>query len=312
MVHAKGPKKSRYTLIRGQFWIHYPDMPRQGPEPDGDTVTFHANDISLVRDLPRLSGRRPDINTRGNISVRYEGIDALETHFKGAHQQLHLANGARDENLRLLGVTNVRFFSDIPNKVESVDKDPLDGFVIANGIEANGRLRALVYAGDTKLKDGSKPRVEDSLLIQSVNAKLAAAGLAYVEPYDSMPISLVGNMRDLARQARKDAANLFAAEDVSTTNAANIPDLATLETLVMWPKLFRRLTSYFAEGHAGLSEFDNWIRQDPVHRDDSLRLPPDGEKSNMHDTFTISGDALRLRFNPEDLLIAPDPNPMNP
>jgi len=79
----------------------------------------------------------------------------------------------------------------------------------------------------------------------------------------------------------------------------------------MWPKLFRRLTAYFTEGHAGLAQFDSWIRQDPIGRDDTLRLP-DGEKSNMHDTYQIAGNSLTLAFNPEDLLIAPDPRPMLP
>jgi hypothetical protein len=53
------PKKSRYTVIKGKFWIHYPDMPRQGPEPDGDTVTFQPDDVTLVRQLPRVLGPQP-------------------------------------------------------------------------------------------------------------------------------------------------------------------------------------------------------------------------------------------------------------
>src|SRR5207237_5952372 len=111
------PTSSRYTLIKGHFWIHYPDHPRQGPEPDGDTVAFAADNLALVRGLHWLSGHGPNINARGNIPVRYEGIDALETHFRGAHQQMQFARAARDENLRLLGFTNVVFFPDLPNKV---------------------------------------------------------------------------------------------------------------------------------------------------------------------------------------------------
>jgi hypothetical protein len=194
--------KSRYTLIKGQFWILYPDKPRQGPQPDGDTVTFHADDISLVRNLPWLSGRGPNVNARGNIPVRYEGIDALETHFQGAHQNLQYANAARDENLRLLGFTNVKFFTDLPNNVESVDVNPLAGNVIANGIEANGRLLGLVYAGHADHADGSSVFVDAGVLDQSVNAKLVAAGLAYMEPYDTMPISLVQHFRSVIAAAR--------------------------------------------------------------------------------------------------------------
>jgi len=305
------PKKSRYTLIKGKYWIRYPDLPRQGPQPDGDTLRFQPNNVALVRQLPRFSGVGPDINSRGNIAVRYEGIDALETHFKNAHQQLQFANTARDENLRLLGFKNVTFLPDQPNNVKSVKVNPLTGYVIANGIESNGRLLGLVYAGRTDLADGSKPFVEAGLLDKSVNAKLVTGGFAYVEPYDTMPISLVQHMRALAAQARTSGTGLFAAEDVNTSQAAAIGGLAPLQNLVMWPKLFRRLVSYFAEGHAGLGQFDGWIRQDPIHRDDTLRLP-DGEKGNMHDAYIINGNSLKLAFNPEDLLIAPDPKPLLP
>ncbi len=307
----KKPKKSRYTVIKGKFWIHYPDMPRQGPEPDGDTVTFQADDLALVRKLPRFSGRGPNINKRGNIPVRYEGTDALETHFQGGHQQLQFADAARDKNLDLLGFRNVKFFAEQPNKVQSVDANPLPGHVIANGIESNGRLLGLVYAGAGNLPDGDKPFVDAALLDRSINAKLVAAGLAYVEPYDTMPISLVKHLRGVIAHARQARAGMFPEEDVSTNNAAAIADLAALENLIMWPKLFRRLLTFFAEGNANLGQFDAWIREDPIHRDDSLRLP-DGEKGNMHDAFDIEGNSLKLTFNPEDLLIAPDPKPMVP
>lgn len=303
---ALAPTKSRYTVIKGNFWIRYPDLPRQGPQPDGDTITFHADDIALVRQLPRLSGRGPNVNARGNIPVRYEGIDALETHFQGAHQNLGFANAARDENLRQVGFTNVRFFPDLPNNVESVDVNPLPGYVIANGIEANGRLLGLVYTGAPAEPDGSPIFVDGALLDRSVNASLVASGLAYMEPYDTMPISLVNHFRGVIATARQGGAGFFPTENIGKGKSATISDLATLQNLVMWPKLFRRLAAYFAEGHAGLDAFDGWIREDAVHRDDSLRLPS-GEKGNMHDAYVISGNSMTLAFNPEDLLIAPDP-----
>lgn len=297
---------ARYTLIKGNYWIHYPDRPRQGPQPDGDTVTFHPDDPQLVRGLPWFSQVGPGFNARGNIPVRYEGIDALETHFQGAHQQLQFAEEARDLNLRLLGFTNVRFFDDLPNVVESVDVNPMPGYVIANGIESNGRLLGQVYAGTTTEADGTNIFLEAPRLNQSVNSQLVMAGLAYVEPYDTMPITLVQNMREVIATARRGQAGLFPSEDVSLANAARISDLDELQGLVMWPKLFRRLASYFSSGHSGLGQFDSWIRQDPIHRDDSLRLPS-GEKANMHDAYIINGDTMQLQFNPEDLLIAPDP-----
>jgi hypothetical protein len=300
--------RSRYTVLTGRFWVHYPDKPSQGPEPDGDTVRFEPDDPEILDRLPWFSGRPPALNARGNIAVRYEGNDALETHFKESHQNLALANAARDRNLELLGFEGVRFSDTNPNKIAAVDGNPAEGYVIANGIEANGRLLALVYTGQPGQPDGTKVFVDDAVLDASINVQLVREGLAYVEPYDTMPISLVRHARDIVRGARDTAAGVFGAEDVGVGRGAEILDLAALEELVMWPKLYRRLTSYFAEGHLGLAGFDAWIRRDRVHRDDTLRLP-DGEKGNMHDAYRISGDRMELVFHPEDLLIAPDPSP---
>jgi hypothetical protein len=136
-----------YTLLRGSFVIRYPDLPRQGPEPDGDTIKFLPDTPALVETLPRRSGRPPDLNARG-ISVRLEALDALETHFGETHQELAGANAARDELLRLLGFTNVTFFQDLPNKVQSANQDALRGHVLSNGIDGNGRLIAFVYPGE--------------------------------------------------------------------------------------------------------------------------------------------------------------------
>lgn len=303
--------KSRYTLIKGRYWIHYPDKPNQGPEPDGDTIRFEPDDVAILAGLPRFSGRPPNINGRGNIAVRYEGIDTLETHYKESHQDLDHANAARDENLRRLGFTDIVFSDRDPNKIASAVGNPAEGFVLANGVEAHGRLLGLVYPGAADAPDGCRIFVDGELLGRSVNAGLVAVGLAYVEPYDTMPMALVRHLRGVIAPARAEGLGVFGAEDVGLGREAEIPDLATLETLVLWPKLYRRLVSYFAEGHLGLGGFDAWIRQDPVHRDDTLRLP-DGEKGNMHDVYAVEGDRLSLRLHPEEVLIAPDPAPSIP
>ena len=131
------PATPRYTLIQGNYRIHQAVHPLQGPQPDGDTIRFEPNDLQLVRNLRRISGRPAAIKSQG-INVRYEGIDALETHFEQAHQNNVLAFAARDKNLELVGYTNVAFFPNHLNIISSVDNDPLPGYVIANGIEANG------------------------------------------------------------------------------------------------------------------------------------------------------------------------------
>ena len=138
----------RYRLISGDFYILYPDLPRNGPEPDGDTISFLPDQDDLVQALPRFSRTPPERKHLGVYSVRFEGIDALETHFENHHQDLGFAAAARDLMLHETGATRVTILPDLPTKVESASPHPLPGYVLATGIEANGRIVAQVHAGE--------------------------------------------------------------------------------------------------------------------------------------------------------------------
>lgn len=297
-----------YMLLRGEFVIRYPDLPRQGPEPDGDTVKFRPDQPLLVEALPRPSGTPPDLGARG-ISVRLEAIDALETHFGETHQELLGADAARDEMLRLLGFTGVEFFDDAPNKVRSADQDSLRGHVLSNGVDANGRLIAFVYAGDTPDPDGTTVFVDEPRVDASVNARLLAAGHAYPAFYATLPAGLRKHLSTASRAAR-DAdppLGLWARSTADPDGAATVPDLATLQELVIWPKLFRRLIPYLATGATGFDGLDAWLRADPVHRDDEVFRLDILERANIHDIVRGSGPHVQLTVWPEDFVISPDP-----
>jgi hypothetical protein len=299
-----------YTLLRGEFVIRYPDLPRQGPEPDGDTVKFLPDSPALVETLPRRSGRPPDINARG-ISVRLEAIDALETHFGETHQELAGANTARDELLRHLGFTNVTFFPDLPNKVQSADQDALRGHVLCNGIDGNGRLIAFIYPGDHPAPDGSSVFVDDALVDLSINALLLAAGHTYPTFYATLPATLRTHLAGISRVARADraAAGLWPRSTADPAGSAAIADLTALEQLVIWPKLFRRIVPYLAAGFTSFDGIDAWLRADPVNRDDELFLLEVSEHGNMHDVIRGAGQRIQLTVWPEDFIISPDPAP---
>ena len=162
--------------------------------------------------LPRPSGGSPDINQRG-ISVRLEAIDALETHFEGAHQELAGANAARDELLRALGFTGVTFFPELPNTVESADQDRVRGHVLSNGIDANGRVIGFVEPGEATEPDGAQVFVDEARARRSVNAALLADGLAYPALYSTLPASLRAEFAQTARAARAAGAGHLAARD---------------------------------------------------------------------------------------------------
>lgn len=297
-----------YTVLRGQFVIRYPDRPRQGPEPDGDTVKFRPDTPGLVEGLPRPSGTPPDLTARG-ISVRLEGIDALETHFAGTHQELTGANAARDELLRLLGFTGVRFFDDLPNKVQSADRDTVRGHVLSNGVDANGRMIGFVHPGEAAEPDGGEVFVDEALMDRSLNALLVGAGLAYPAFYTTLPASLRTRLAGLSRQARADGAGIWPRSTADPYGPAVIADAAALRSLVLWPKLFRRIVPYLATGATGFDGFDAWLRADPVNRDDAILLPARRENGRLHDVIEARDATVRLTEWPEDFVITPDPPP---
>ncbi|MFI7632978.1 lamin tail domain-containing protein [Nonomuraea sp. NPDC049400] len=295
-----------YTLLRGNFVIRYADLPRQGPEPDGDTVKFLPDSPALVEALPRRSGRPAKINARG-VSIRLESIDALETHFEETHQELAGANAARDELLRLLGFTNVRYWDDLPNKVRSADQDSVRGHVLTNGIDANGRLIGFVYAGDHPGADGSSVFLDPALVDGSVNGMLLAAGLVYPAFYATLPAQLRTHLAEVSQAARRKAIGIWSRSTADPNGPAAIGSLGDAERLVIWPKLFRRIVPYLAAGFTDFDGFDAWLRADPVNRDDEVFLLGKLERGNLHDVIKGAGQRIQLTVWPEDFVIAPDP-----
>ena len=292
----------RYVLITGDFYIRYPDLPRNGPEPDGDTINFLPDNDDLVRALPLFNGVPAERKHLGTYSVRFEGIDALETHFQNHHQNLEFATAARDLMLTQVGFDDVTFFGDRPNKVEAADPHPLPGYLLATGIEANGRVLAQVYSGqpDQGSQDGDRVFVDEDLLDRGVNAALIRAGLAYAELYTTMPFPLIERMRQLVTQARADKAGFWPKEDLRLDQPVQPTSVADLSNLVMFPKLYRRLVAYFTDGHNDLTAFDTWIRANPG-RDDPAQLPT-GEHGNLHDLYAVDAAGIKLRLLPEQLM----------
>ena len=102
-----------YTLIKGTFHIFYPLSPSSGPEPDGDTIKFQPTNKQLIEGLPRAN-MPAQFNQAGITSIRFEGMDALETHFEVEgdryNQKIDLALQARDVLLAKMGFGDIEYF----------------------------------------------------------------------------------------------------------------------------------------------------------------------------------------------------------
>jgi endonuclease YncB( thermonuclease family) len=297
-----------YTLIKGEFHIHYPDTPRNGPEPDGDTLKFRPDERQLVENLPR-PGRPPKFTQTGITTIRFEGIDALETHFSvdgdEYHQHMALAEAARDKLLEETGFGEVAYFDDLRFKVKAVEHHPIRGYLLSNGLDTFGRAIAFVYAGDHPAVDGASIFVRPPMLEDSLNAIMLAQGHAYAGFYLSMPADLREHLFDLVSTARAEQIGLWENAAATTTRPAEITGPHELQQLVIWPKLFRRLAAFFHDGHTDLAALDAWLRADPRDRDDRLILP-NRELGNMHDLILVVGSRLRLAHRPEEVVMVPD------
>ena len=297
-----------YTLIKGEFHIHYPDIPRMGPEPDGDTLKFKPDHRQLIENLPRANWL-PKFTQKGITTIRFEGIDALETHFmvegKEFHQHMGLAVAARDTLLAEAGFGKIQFFSDSQYKVQSVENHPIRGYVLSNGLDTYGRTIAFVYTGEHPQVDGSSIYLEPQMLDNSLNAIMLKQGMAYAAFYLSLPVELRNHLKAIVSIAREAKTGLWAKAEATTAKKARITGPENLQKLVIWPKLFRRLAAFFQDGQTNPAVLDSWLRADPRDRDDRILLPT-MELGNMHDLIAINGDYLQLNYLPEDIVIVPD------
>jgi endonuclease YncB( thermonuclease family) len=237
-----------YKLIKGTFHIFYPQDPNNGPEPDGDTIKFKPDDKHLVELLPRASAS-PKFNLAGITSIRFEGIDALETHFSVEgdtfHQKYELAIQARDTLLAIMGFGQIEYFPAKPYKVQSVEHHPVSGYILSNGLDTYGRVIAFVFTGSTPLTDGTSVYATTALIDQSLNAYMLQQGQAYGEFYITLPAELREHLEQIVATARNEKIGVWAEDVANTFESAYIPRMNELQQQVIWPKLFRRLVAYF-------------------------------------------------------------------
>lgn len=97
-----------------------------------------------------------------------------------------------------------------------------------------------------------------ALLRKSLNYKSLAAGNSYPLFYDTLFSDLRSSFTTAAENARTAKKGLWK-QDLSTTGlaATNVADLEARG--VVFPKLYRRLTSYFNDGGSNLASFLPWL-----------------------------------------------------
>ncbi|MCB9741037.1 MAG: hypothetical protein H6741_17200 [Alphaproteobacteria bacterium] len=261
----------QYRAFRGQVYA-------VGFKPDGDTLAFRPNDPVAVSALPDSEGVPGQVafdeNKDGACEVRFQGIDALETHYQplysypkppGAptpsapkpsagnhHQPQGLGRGATHAMLGQLGIEvsdadwhpwgylrRVRVNGQV---IEDKFQEGVEAVVVADACDRNGRVLGWVFPASVQIQEGD--RFDDEaladLLKESVNAHLLTQGWAYAYYYFTLSNTLRNRL------------SIFARSSIRWDKGVQSPDTSELaltvstvtelnETTVLWPYLFRKL-----------------------------------------------------------------------
>lgn len=217
-----------YRLIKGRLVV------RQRQSPDGDSMRFIADDMSLFEGLPHFS---PPSVAGGEESyqLRFQAIDTPELHYGGAAQP----HGIESRN----------------GLLEWLYVDPADwnwavapsGFIweteaaiLCDGFEGHGRPIAFVLRGLDE-EDGADVKLTKSVLGMTYNYHAVETGLAYLGLY-SGGLSFDTQSRLIAAYKKAKAAKLglWKLDRTKRFTATSLEDLEPEQGSLIYPKIFRR------------------------------------------------------------------------
>jgi endonuclease YncB( thermonuclease family) len=287
-----------FTLIKGTFHA-------VGLSPDGDSVKFKADNINnwkKIQGHPKLSKKK------NQVQLRFEGIDAPETHFrpsiKGAsntHQPDKWAHGARDFMLDSVGIKNV-VWGPKNSKVVMAD-DGVKGYILTRAVDNNryGRPVSFVFAGNPPEQDGAKIHFDAKWLKKSVNYKLVEAGYAYPTYYQTLFYDLRNEFTQAVIKARSANPKKGLWKD-DKTGGLNFTGVETIiDDYPIFPKLFRRMIEHF-QGGGKLSDFEQFLKD---KKDGVLILPQAHHTDALDYLIEIKGKRVTLKVLPENLIFDP-------
>lgn len=273
-----------FYLIKGTFHV----VPYS---PDGDSARFKADNKGNWK---LLSGPAVEWNARDHVQLRFEAIDALETHYGGHHQPKELALAAREELIAKLGIKDVEW-NEKQTKVISA-KDGTKGFILARVVESHRRPVAFVFAGGIKKKDGAEIRLDQEMVKKSVNYHLIKEGLAFPTYYTGLFPDLRDEFTVAVQKAREEKNGIWAQDKTNT--GVILKDLEGVSNHdVILPKLFRRIVAFM--GHGGqIDKFKEYLKE----QNDQLTILPETHFTRLDVIVEIEGDKVRLTKKPEELV----------
>lgn len=261
---------STFRVFRGQIFA-------VGMKPDGDTVTFKPADAAAVAALPDAEGNLGrvefDADKNGAVSVRLQGLDALETHYQpsvteqkpaGAttptspkpsagnhHQRLDLARGAAQSLLGMLGVSitaadwhswgYLRRVTVGGAVIDDKFQENVEIVVVSDGADTKGRMLGWVFPSSAPWAEGQTLTEAELLasLKSSANAQMLNQGLAWPYFYMTLPSQLRGKLAYYAGSAQRYGRGVWPLDQTRAgLSATTVTELN--EQAVLMPYLYRK------------------------------------------------------------------------
>jgi endonuclease YncB( thermonuclease family) len=277
---------AQYKIIAGTFHV-------KGFQPDGDSIRFQANKPEHWDFFQWQSAEEKAAKKK---QLRVEAIDALETHYEGYHQPRTFALAALESLLERIDITDVVYSLGVSHIVDA--KDGRAGFIASASIDRFGRPVSYIFQKSAKLIDGAMMASADLPVEKSVNFQLAREGLVYPTFYKSTDRAFARKFRDVIARAKATRRGIWS---IDRTSDFTIWDVRTIQDdILLMPKLFRRLVSFF-DKYADFGKLEEYMRK----QNDRLELWDGTKKKSMADLMKFSGRRIQMKTPVEDILFSP-------
>ena len=217
-----------YRVIKGKLVV------RERQSPDGDSMRFVANDMSLFQGLPRYS----EASQTGGLSsyqLRFQAIDTPELHYGGAAQPQGLES--RNGLLAWLGVNSADWNWSVAPAGFAWEQEAA---ILCDGFEGHGRPIAFVFHA-IKDKDGAEIKMTKSLLATSYNFHAVEAGSTYLGLYSGgLSTDVQDSLIAAYKKAKNASRNLWGLDKTSRFTVNTLADLSPETGSLIYPKIFRR------------------------------------------------------------------------
>jgi hypothetical protein len=280
-----------YRVIKGKLVV------RQRQSPDGDSMRFIANDMSLFEGLHRFFEAKELANGEASYQLRFQAIDTPELHYGGAEQPHGLES--RNGLLKWLGVDGADWdWAVAPSGFEWEHQ----AAILTDGFEGHGRPIAFVFK-DLDEDDGSEIKLTSTLLEESYNFHATETGLAYLGLYSGgLSFAIQNDLISAYKKAKKAKKGIWKLDKTGLFTVNNLDDLSPDGGNLVYPKIFRRCVDALrwvgGEFEPG-RDIDDFLVEKVKENDQFLVHTTSGGvvKSHLSDVLEQVNNQIRIRID---------------